>query len=98
MVIDVLLEPLPTTGYRASCRQPWVESVQAGTREEALADLQKRIESQWTSGTELVRLQIALPPTVPPAWPDDQFTGDWLAGIEEVRRVADREVAGGPPA
>ena len=94
MQVDVLIEPLPTSGFRASCSHPWPESIQAPTREGAIRAIQKSLESHMTKGSEIVRLNLTNG-SVDPIWPDDELTRDWLAGIELARQEADRELAPG---
>ena len=90
MDVSVVLQPLSGVGFRASCGDPLPMSVEGSTREEALAKIRAEVVRRLGGG-EIIRLHIPFPPTEP-IWPDDQFTRDWLEGIEAARAAADKHL------
>ena len=63
MTIQVLIEPVATHGFRATSGEPIPLTVEAPTREEALAKLKKRLQARLKkNGAELVPLDLALEP------------------------------------
>jgi hypothetical protein len=59
MSIQVLIEPLVKKGYRATTGEPLAMSVEAPTREEALAKLREQLSKRLRNGAELVCVEPA---------------------------------------
>ncbi|HEX4589055.1 MAG TPA: hypothetical protein VH120_03940 [Gemmataceae bacterium] len=91
MELDAVVQPVNGIGFRASTGEPLPAEAQGASRDEALRKLRVVLEERVKAGAELVRLRVDGPRPAPttPVWPDDAFTRDWLAGIDEVRRAAD---------
>ena len=92
MELSVLIQQVSGIGYLASCSEPLAASADGATRAEALAKLKADLESRITAEDEIVRLTIHAKRALSkePVWPDDQFTRDWLEGIESVRAAANQ--------
>jgi hypothetical protein len=95
MQIPVLLEPVANNGYRATTNSPVPLSVEASTREEAMAKLRDQLAGRLKSGAELVAIDA--PPENP--WlamagifdPDDPLVQDWKRAMEEYRREVEND-------
>jgi hypothetical protein len=91
MPIQVLIERLANNGFRATSGEPLAVSVEAPTREQALAGLKKRLQARLKNGAELVPLEVG--PAAHP-WmefagmydPDDPVVQDWEKAMAEHRR------------
>ena len=59
MAIPVLIEPLANNGFRATSGPPLEVSVEAPTRDEALAKLRKKLGKRLKNGAELIALDLA---------------------------------------
>src|SRR6266404_4621428 len=59
MQIPVLIEPIPSNGYRATTGLPLVVSAEGATREEALLHLQQAVQSRLSDGAEIAAVEIA---------------------------------------
>ena|SRR5438105_726690 len=94
MSIHVLIERLANNGFRATSGEPLAVSVEAPTREEALAQLKKRLLARLKNGAELVPLDMA-----PEAHPWMEFAGmydaddpavqEWENAMADYRRKID---------
>lgn len=73
MAIQVLIEPLAKKGFRARSGEPIPLTVEAPTREEALARLRKQLQARLKNGAELVAVEPA--PEPPPENPWVKFAG-----------------------
>lgn len=58
MAIPVLIEPLPNDGFRATSGGPVAVSVEAPTRDEALAKLRRQLRHRLKNGTELIAMPV----------------------------------------
>src|SRR5437763_1847193 len=58
MAIQVLIEPLAKSGFRATSAAPLAVSVEAPTREEALAKLRQQLRKRLSNGTELIAMPL----------------------------------------
>ena len=91
MELSVLIEPIAGDTFRATSGEPFHETAEGNTREQALERLREQITARVRGGGEVVRLQINLTPTrQTPLWPNDQFTADWLEGIAAARSAANQ--------
>lgn len=59
MPIQVLIEPVANNGFRATSGEPIPLTVEAPTREEALAKLKKRVQARLKNGAEIVTVELA---------------------------------------
>jgi hypothetical protein len=95
MQIPVLIERVGKNGYRAKGLQPFALSARGATRAEALAKLRAKIEARLKNGTELVGLEVGLPPDpwreFAGMFKDDPWIEDWKRSVEEYRRSKDEE-------
>lgn len=89
MKLSVYVQPTPNSGFRAWCGEPVPLSVEAPTRDEALARLRAQLEAR-VSGVEL-EVVFGRPIPTAPIWPDDEFTRAWLEGIAAARAAADQK-------
>lgn len=93
MELTVFVQPTPGDGFRASSGEPLPASAEGATRDEALGKLRAVLEQRLRAGGEVVRLRLGPGghmTAVPPVWPDDEITHNWLEGIAEARRAADQ--------
>jgi hypothetical protein len=58
MNIPVLVEPVENDGYRATSGPPLPLTVEAATRDEAVAKLREQLRSRLQKGAELVSLEM----------------------------------------
>lgn len=95
MPIQVLVEPIAKNGFRATSGAPLAVSVEAPTREKALAKLKKQLQARLKKGAELVPVELT-----PQAHPwvefagmfkDDPWIDDWKQSVDEYRRAKDAE-------
>src|SRR3954452_6184511 len=94
MSIQVLIEPLANNGFRATSGEPLAVSVEAPTRDEALARLKKRLRARLKNGAELVPLEMG--PEGHP-WmelagmydPNDPVVQGWEKAMADYRRKID---------
>ena len=94
MPIQVLIEPVANHGFRATSGEPIPLSVEAPTREQALAKLKKRLQARLKNGAELVPLEVA---PRPHPWmefagmydPNDPVVQDWEKATAAYRRKID---------
>jgi hypothetical protein len=94
MPIQVLVEPLANNGFRASSGEPIAASVEAPTRQEALAKLKQQIQARLKNGAELVPLEVE-PAPHPLAefvgmFKDDPLLESWKQSMAEYRRKIDQ--------
>src|SRR5713226_748725 len=94
MPIQVLIEPLANNGFRATSGGPISASVEAPTRQEALAKLKEQIQARLKNGAELVPLEVE-PVPHPLAEFVGTFKGDpllenWKQSMAEYRRKIDQ--------
>jgi hypothetical protein len=61
MAIQVLIERVGKNGYRASSGEPLALSVEAPTREAALAKLKKKLEKRLSKDGELGSVEVGAP-------------------------------------
>jgi hypothetical protein len=95
MQIPVLIEPIAGNGFRARSGKPLAMEVEAATREEALARLKDRLESQLRNGAEIVPLEVGTQ-SHPLAefvgmFKDDPWIEEWKKSMNEYRRKIDKE-------
>ena len=96
MEVPVLIEPLPTSGYRATSISPARVVAEGATRKQALDRLESLLREQL-SCAEFVQLTVAVPGEAHPwmtlasTWKDHP---DWEAfeeNLKEYRRQVDAE-------
>src|SRR5437870_4917759 len=58
MAIPVLIERLANNGFRATSGAPLAVSVEAPTRDEALARLREQLRKRLKNGTELIAMPL----------------------------------------
>jgi hypothetical protein len=97
MAIPVLIEPVGKKGFRATSGEPLAMTVEAPTREKALAKLEKQLQARLTNGAELV----AWEPTPANAWvkfagmfKDSPMFDEVVEIMAENRRKDDAETDG----
>jgi hypothetical protein len=94
MSIEVLIEPLPNNGFRATSGGPLALSVEAPSRDQALALLKKQLRARLRNGAELVPVDMEAE-THP--WmefagmhdPNDPAVQEWGKSMAEYRRTID---------
>ena len=96
MQIPVLVERVKGNGYRARGTEPFAISAKGATREEALANLQTKIQGRLKKGTEVVGLEIGqgLHPLMEFAGmfsPEDPLVQEWIQIMAENRRKMDED-------
>lgn len=89
MELSVLIEPTGTGGFRAAIGEPLAAVAEGTTRDEALANLRAALVARVAAGAEVVRIQLDVPASRLPVWPDDDLTAAWLQGIADARAAAD---------
>jgi hypothetical protein len=95
MQIPILIEPIAGNGYRATGGPPLAVTVEAPTREEALAKLQEQLQARLRNGAEVVPFELT-PTTHPLAKFVGMFKGDplikhWKKSMAEYRRQIDQD-------
>lgn len=96
MAIQVLIEPVAKNGFRATSGAPLAVSVEAPTREQALASLKKRLRARLKNGAELVPLELT---SEPHPWMEfagmfarnDPLVKEWKRQMARNRRRRDAE-------
>jgi hypothetical protein len=95
MQIQVLIEPVPGQGYRATGGEPFSLVAEGATRDDAVRNLRSLIESKVSSGAEIVTLDIPIAghPWLPLAgmFKDDPLVEEWKQTMAELRRQADAD-------
>ncbi len=86
MDASITIEPISNGGFRATSVNPFAVTVDAATRDEALAKVQAELARRRAECGEALRARIAA--RTEPLWPDNEFTRDWLAGIVAAREAA----------
>ncbi|MBI4602489.1 MAG: type II toxin-antitoxin system HicB family antitoxin [Planctomycetes bacterium] len=96
MDVPVLIEPLPTNGYRATSLSPARIVAEGATRKQALDRLERLLREQM-SRAELVQLTVAVPGEIHPwmalagTWKDHPSLEAFEESIREYRRQVDAE-------
>jgi predicted RNase H-like HicB family nuclease len=96
MDVTVLLEALPTDGFRATSLTPKGFMAEAQTREAALTDLGEQVRKHLASG-ELVQLRVPLPNEAHPwnflagTWKDHPDALEIEQDLKEYRRQVDAD-------
>lgn len=97
MAIAVLIEPLAGDGFRATSGPPLALSVEAPTRDQAVAKLREQLGQRLREGAELLSVEIA-PPTGGNPWVEfagmfrgDPWIDDWKRSVADYRREKDAE-------
>ena len=96
MKIPILVEPIANDGFRATTGPPFSISVEAATRNEALALLRKQIDRRIEEGAVIMPLDVVTTEENPwlaaaGMFRDNRLFDEWQAGIEEYRRKIDEE-------
>lgn len=60
MQIPVLVERIANNGYRARTGEPLAYSVEAATRDEAVAKLGEQLQTHLSAGAELLTIDLAV--------------------------------------
>ncbi len=98
MQIPVLIEPMDSSGYRVTTGQPLALTAEGATREEALGQLQQRLQHRLNGGAEIALFEVsaAVHPLTPFAgmFKDNPLFDAWQQAIEDYRRQADAESKG----
>jgi hypothetical protein len=58
MQIPILVEPVSSNGYRATCGPPLALSAEGATREEAVDNLERLLRDRLSNGVELVAAEV----------------------------------------
>lgn len=97
MQIPVLIERIAQNGYRAKTGEPLALSVEAATREEAMAKLREEVAVRLQNGTQLVALDVVEPAPENPwvkyagMFKDDPMFKDVCRIMEENRKKDDAD-------
>lgn len=93
MNVDILIEPIADSGFRALSGEPLHLVANAPTRDEVIAKIRELIESRLAAGAEVVSLTVgaASHPLASHigSWQDDALLGEWRAAVEEYREQRD---------
>jgi len=98
--IQVLIERIGKGRFRATSGEPLPASVEARTREAAVAKLKKEVGKRLQNGAELVSIDVGAPVKSNPwtdfagMFQDDPWIEDWKRSIAEYRRQKDAEPHG----
>jgi hypothetical protein len=98
MPVQVLIESIAENGFRATSGAPLAMTVEAPTREKALAKLKALLGKRLRNGAELVSVDLA-PPAEEHPWvkfagmydPNDPLIKSWKRSMAEYRRKKDAE-------
>jgi hypothetical protein len=96
MQILILIEPLGDNGYRASSGVPLALSVEAATRDEAVAQISAQLSRKLQNGTEMISVDV--PPQTNP-WlamagmfdPSDPVIKKWKKAMAEYRQEIEND-------
>lgn len=100
MGIQVLIERVGKGRFRATSGEPLPASVEARTRDAALAKLKKEVGKRLRDGAELVSVDLGAPARPHPLaefagmFRDDPWIMDWKRSMAEYRRRKDAEPDG----
>lgn len=95
MKLDVLVEPMNGSGFRARTGEPFGITVEAATREEALKKLQDGVQARMTAGAEFLTLDV--PGEANPwlkisgVFKDHPWLEEWKQAVEEYRNQVDQD-------
>ena len=96
MEIPVLIEPVPSKGFRARSGEPFGLTAEGATREEALQKLRELVARRIADGAELISVEVG--PFQHPwarfagTWAqDDPFIAEWEKEVEEYRKRMDED-------
>jgi hypothetical protein len=96
MEISVVVEPVSGNGFRASSGDPWRLESHAASRDEAILELRKLIQTRIEAGAEVVKLKFALGehPLARFAgmFKDDPLLEPWKQAMAEYRRDRDDDL------
>jgi len=98
--IQVLIERIGRGRFRATSGEPLPASVEARTREAALAKLQKQVGKRLRDGAEVVSVDLVASGQPHPLaefagmFKDDPWIDDWKRSMAEYRRQKDAEPDG----
>jgi hypothetical protein len=90
-----LIERIDGSGYRARGGEPLPLTVEAPTREAALAKLKEQLQARLRNGAELVALELT--PTSHPLaefvgmFKDDPMVEEWKEAMADYRRQIDSD-------
>jgi hypothetical protein len=97
MGIPVLIERIGKGRFRATSGEPLPATVEARTREAAVAKLQKEVGKRLRNGAELVSVDVGTPAEGNP-WVEfagmfqgDPWIADWKRSMAEYRRQKDAD-------
>jgi hypothetical protein len=95
MAIQVLIEPVANNGFRARSGEPLPLTVEAPTREEALATLKQQLQERLQHGGELVSLPVQPEPHPASRFigmynPKDPHIKAWKKAMAAYRRKIDK--------
>ena len=95
MEIPVLIEPVAGNGYRARGSAPFAYTTEGTTPEEAVRNLQLRIDSELAGGAQVITLKV---PAAENPWSryagmfkDDPMFAEVMEIMAEQRRQADAD-------
>lgn len=97
MGIPVLIERVGKGRFRATSGEPLPASVEARTRDAALAKLRAEVGKRLRDGAELISVDLGAPARVNPwteyagMFKDDPWMDDWKRAMAEYRRQKDAE-------
>ena len=93
MQLLVLIEPVSGNGFLARVGEPLTLSADGTTRQEALDNLRRAVESHWATGVEIACIDV--PDRDHPlarfagTLKDEPLYDDWQSSIDERRRQQD---------
>ena len=95
MQIPILIEPMAGNGYRASGGEPLGLTAEGSTQEEAMANLQKKLQTKLRDGAVVIPLDLPTP--VHPLaefvgmFKDDPLIEEWKKSMKAYRRKRDKD-------
>ena len=95
MQINVLVEPLNGNGFRATGGAPFDITVEAPTREEALARLKEQVQARLSGGAEVVPLEVGEGENpwlqIAGMYKDDPLFDEWQQAIRDYRDAVEKD-------
>jgi predicted RNase H-like HicB family nuclease len=98
MQIPVLIEAVRSNGYRVTTGPPLALTAEGATREEALQQLRRALQTRLSAGAEIAPLEVSAAehPLAPYAgmFKDNPLFDAWQQAIAEYRRKVDENEEG----
>ena len=90
MDIQVFLQPVNGSGFRAETSPPWHLTAQGATREEALDSVREQIRAKFANGSEVVSVTVNEPENpwlkLAGVHKNDPYYQDYLNAVADYRQ------------